>query len=682
MTDNIGFDIENEEQKIAFDLIENTNCSFFLTGEAGTGKTTFLKRVQKEINKNFLVLAPTGLAALSAEGETIHSFFGFPLEALDSYPEYNLNKDKHIIIRKTDTIIIDEVSMVRCDIVDAIDYVLRTELKSNLPFAGKQIVFVGDMFQLPPVVKKNSADARLIEYRYGTSDAFFHRANVFSRFTLPKIQFLKVYRQTDAGFKDLLNNIRYGRMTDSDIDILNGRVREADDDSDFSIELASRNTDVVKINNDHLRMLGGETKEYEGVVEGEFVSELPVPMKLTLKVGAQVMFCRNDTPMHRWVNGTIGVITALEQTGVKVKLADDKEIAVEPISWESYRQSFNVLTNKIEKTLVGSYKQLPLKLAWAITIHKSQGLTFDKLKLNLEHKMFLPGQLYVALSRVRTLEGLTIHGKVFRDDANQNAEVLAFADSYNNDTQIETELNDGKILYPLLRVNDYDAAAVATLGLVLEKIRKGTLRDAAMMAKKMFDIVIFDNCLMGVTKGFDLIPEDGNIANFLNALICLYSERYEEAVAFADRVLAKRVCREAMFIKARSLQMMARYEESDMVNSALIAIYDANSENMDGKLCALVASVNEKVGDPSFVYLQKILSMRPMYIPVIIRMRDYCRRNNICLQVNADDENYCLAVDFNNQELCDEDFIEHISGQLNQKPMIVLRQQIREVVVG
>ena len=398
-------DTENKQQVLAYELIANTNSSFFLTGRAGTGKTTFLRKVQKMIDKQFITLAPTGVAAILAGGDTIHSFFGLPMDVCYPGTMGNLNEARIQTLLHTDTIIIDEVSMVRCDIIDAIDYTLRKTLRSPQPFGGKQIIFVGDMFQLPPVVARKE-EFELMQDLYHTENFFYYKADVIKRIRLVKIEFEKIYRQDDELFRHILDNVRLNRVTPEDLMNLNERVCQPSKEDGMVITLASRNCTADAINERCLAEIDSEEYVYEGSVQGTFDEKrFPVEKTMRLKVGAQVMFTRNDV-QKRWANGTLGKIAKLTQDEVQVTTNAGDTYVVPCCSWDSFSYDYDKEAKKLKKEVTGTFTQYPLKLAWAITVHKSQGMTFDKMSLDLSKGMFAAGQLYVALSRVRSLDGL------------------------------------------------------------------------------------------------------------------------------------------------------------------------------------------------------------------------------------------------------------------------------------
>ena len=368
-------DTQNVEQQKAFELVANTNTCLFITGKAGTGKTTFIKRIQEEINKNFLVLAPTGIAAIAVGGQTMHSFFGFPMQAMGPHTDTSLSNEKFQILKETDTIIVDEASMVRSDMVDGMDRCLRMVFETNMPFGGKQVIFVGDLFQLPPVVKEGSADAEMLHDLYGAGLPFFYKAFVLKRMNLPKIEFQKVYRQSDEDFLNILDKMRNGEVTNEDMALLNKHVKKDATSDDYSVTLTSFNFMAEKINDEKLDAIEEEEFCYQAEIHDDFKkSDAPVPEFLRLKVGAQVIFCRNY-PQAGYMNGTIGKVSKLDEEHIFVTLENGAVINVSRVDWENLQSKYNRQTHKMESEVVGSFTQFPLKLAWAITIHKSQGMT-------------------------------------------------------------------------------------------------------------------------------------------------------------------------------------------------------------------------------------------------------------------------------------------------------------------
>lgn len=450
----VNIDLENEEFLNALQLIQHTNTSVFLTGRAGTGKSTFLKYICKNTHKKYIVVAPTGIAAINAGGVTMHSFFRIPfrpilpddpdLSTKDGriYDFLRYNKEKIKLIKETELLIIDEVSMVRADTLDFIDQVLRVYTKSKLPFGGKQILMVGDAFQLEPVVK---ADDWTILKRFYQSPYFFS-ARVFTRIPLIQIELRKVYRQKDSKFVQILDKIRVDKATYEDISLINERLNknfEPPADEMF-ITLAPRRDTVNYINEKKLNELLGDPVTLVGEIRGEFQeSALPTLKELVLKENAQVMFVKND-PHHRWYNGSLGLIEEINEDGIFVRTEDDQIHLVNREKWVNIRYRYDEENNKIIEEEIGSFTQFPLRLAWAITIHKSQGLTFEKVVLDFNGGAFASGQLYVALSRCRSLNGIILKTPVTLNDIIVNDHVQKFAKTANDQKLIQEELNKAK----------------------------------------------------------------------------------------------------------------------------------------------------------------------------------------------------------------------------------------------
>ena len=644
--EQMQIDTENRQQVMAYELIANTNSSFFLTGRAGTGKTTFLRKVQQMVDKQFITLAPTGVAAILAGGDTIHSFFGLPMDVCYPGTMGKMNEARIQTLLHTDTIIIDEVSMVRCDIIDAIDYTMRKTLRSTQPFGGKQVIFVGDMFQLPPVVARKE-ERELMQDLYHADDCFFYKADVIKRMRLVKIEFQKVYRQDDAQFLQILENVRLNKVTPEDLMHLNERVCLPTKEDGMVITLASRNSTADAINEQRLAEINAEEYVYEGTVQGKFDEKrFPVEMTMRLKVGAQVMFTRNDQ-QRRWANGTLGKVTKLAKDEIQVTTNSGEAYVVPVCSWESYSYEYDKEARKLKKEVTGTFTQYPLKLAWAITVHKSQGMTFDKMSLDLSKGMFAAGQLYVALSRVRSLKGLFLSRNVIPQYAHTSREVLQYANGYNDEQTINSEIESGKAVYAALNHHDYDQAAKQYLLLVQKKAQAGDIKEAMQQTKRFLDTVIGDEELFGCITEIPAALKEANhwAPKFLVALLSLYADEYEQGLEYIDCVLAQHQCPEALFVKSRCLAKLERYAEADAVNVLLGETFDMSTP--DAKVLYMIAMLNElHIGDPGLAYMQQLIGARPKYDKAILSIRQLMKRKGLML-VKFSDEPRELVDDFN-----------------------------------
>jgi len=449
-------DLENGEMQKALQIIQFTRRSLFLTGKAGTGKSTFMRHIAATIKKKHIILAPTGIAAINAGGSTLHSFFKLPFHPLlptdKRYSARNIrdtlkyNGEKTKLLREVELIIIDEISMVRADIIDFIDKVLRIYNRNmREPFGGKQLLLVGDIYQLEPVIKED--ERQLLRPFYPS--CFFFDAHVFREMQLIAVELKKVYRQRDAQFISLLDHIRTSQVSDTDLRLLNARVNAeiGTEEGRLSITLSGRRDTVDYINEKQLNTLPDQPTIFYGHIEGEFPeSSLPTPIELEVKTGAQVLFIKNDKE-RRWVNGTLGTIIGFgdEEDGIiYVRTEDGRDFDVEREIWSNVRYTFNEKEQKIEEEEIGSYQQFPLRLAWAITVHKSQGLTFNNVKIDFTGGVFAGGQTYVALSRCTSLQGISLQEPIRRENIFVRTEVTNFARNYNNLNIINSALQESK----------------------------------------------------------------------------------------------------------------------------------------------------------------------------------------------------------------------------------------------
>lgn len=454
-------DTNNREFQDALQLITHTRQSVFLTGKAGTGKSTFLKYICAHTKKKYVVLAPTGIAAINAGGVTLHSFFKLPFRPmLPDDPDLSLKdgrifeffkyrKQHRKIISEVELIIIDEISMVRADIIDCVDRILRVfSGQMRLPFGGKQLLFVGDVFQLEPVVPSDQKEILSLFY----ASPFFFSARVFKSINLVPIELQKVYRQTDPVFINILDRIRSNTARSQELETLNARYFPdfTPKNEDMYITLATRRDQVDYINEKKLAELPGEEFVSAGKIDGDFPeSSLPTQLNLSIKEQAQVIFIDNDHE-RRWVNGTIGMVSGIDDEGhVYVLLENGIEHLVSPTSWRNYKYKYNEKEKRIEEEIVGTFEQLPIRLAWAITVHKSQGLTFSRVVVDLTGGVFAGGQTYVALSRCTSLDGLVLKSKISSRDIFVRKEIVEFGAHFNDQQLIEKSLreSEAELLY-------------------------------------------------------------------------------------------------------------------------------------------------------------------------------------------------------------------------------------------
>lgn len=521
--------MKNPELELALNFVEKTDRNIFLTGKAGTGKTTFLHQIKNESLKRLVVVAPTGVAAINAKGVTIHSFFQMPFGPIipgiaSKNSKFKFGKTKIDIIRSLDLLIIDEISMVRADLLDGIDQVLKRYRDRNKVFGGVQVLMIGDLQQLSPVVKPY--EWQLLSPHYETS--FFFSSHAFQKANTISIELKHIYRQDNQEFIAILNEIRNDKLSQKSEEILNTRYQPnfVPKKEDGYITLTTHNNRASTINNKELDKLETKSHFYQATVKGKFNEyAFPTLDKLELKVGAQVMFIKNDSSLEkRYYNGKIGTITFLDKDYVYVACQDDDEvIETTPEIWENVSYDINQETKEINEKIAGSFEQMPFRLAWAITIHKSQGLTFEKAIIDAEAS-FAHGQTYVALSRCKTLEGMILKTKIRESSIINDNRVANFTKDVEEKHPDERDLNNSQkifqlnlinelfnfygFIFPLKRINDiYYNNKTSIKGTLIEK--SDTLKEEITTILKVG--TTFKNQIEELSKSVDSLENDSEI---------------------------------------------------------------------------------------------------------------------------------------------------------------------------
>ncbi|MTK54158.1 helix-turn-helix domain-containing protein [Paludibacter sp.] len=541
----------NEQADLALQYIQCTDQHLFLTGKAGTGKTTFLKRLREISPKRMIVVAPTGVAAINAEGVTIHSFFSLPFTPFipkearvenESERQYRFSHIKIDILRSLDLLVIDEISMVRADILDAIDEVLRRYKNKNKPFGGVQLLMIGDLQQLPPVV--TDADSEVLKRYYDTN--FFYGSRALSKTRFVTIELQHIYRQSEAKFIGLLNAVRDNQLSPEVIDLLRQRTIPGFQADDY-IMLTTHNHQAQRINDQRLKELKNASWFFKAKVTGDFPeSSYPTDFELELKPGARVMFLKNDSsPEKAYFNGKIGVITSIDDETIYVQSeGEERIIAVHPMEWNNMQYTIDDATQEIVETVIGTFEQYPLKLAWAITIHKSQGLTFDKVVIDAR-AAFAHGQVYVALSRCRSLDGLVLSTPVHQNSLVSNSEIEQFTRQQKANAPSQESLRTAQQYYMqelLIDLFDFTPLQKEIINLIYrlrenEQVVSGNIHVTIRNTKEFVNQEIVEIGIKFHSQINELIAQNGDVEN--NPLL---QERIRKATFFfgekIDRCMA------------------------------------------------------------------------------------------------------------------------------------------------
>lgn len=552
----------NEQLELAWQFVERTGVNVFLTGKAGTGKTTFLRRLKERSPKRMIVVAPTGVAAINAGGVTIHSFFQFPLAPYVPGSSFNtkderfrFSKEKKRIIRTLDLLVIDEISMVRADLLDQIDAVLRLHKDRNRPFGGVQLLMIGDLSQLAPVARES--DWTLLREYYTTPYFFGSKALQQTRHVTIELQ--HVYRQTDTTFVDILNEVRENRLTANGLAMLNSRYCKEEKvlNSEGVIRLTTHNLTANNYNEQRMDSLKGKRYTYEAEITGTFPeSSYPAEKTLELKKGCQVMFLKNDTQGARYYNGKLGIITSLDDDHIKVRGLDDgTEVEVTPDVWTNARYVIDKESKEIREEIDGEFRQYPLRLAWAITVHKSQGLTFDRAVIDV-NAAFAAGQVYVALSRLRSLEGLLLTAPLSPAAVKTDVAVTQYMNTELAQAQhTATHLNDFERSYYLEMLSEL--FSFKSLGADMQRI----LRLLTEHFYKIFPTLL-DNYK---EKDSLFAREIGGVAATFNTQ---YTQLVNQSGDYAkDKLLAERISKGATYFANKLDEIVKPLIESTQIDS-------------------------------------------------------------------------------------------------------------------
>ncbi|MEA3546547.1 MAG: helix-turn-helix domain-containing protein [Thermodesulfobacteriota bacterium] len=548
----------NPELELANDFVQYTDCNIFLTGKAGTGKTTFLHNLKKRSAKRMIITAPTGVAAINAGGVTLHSFFQLPfgpfVPGSDTYERnkqrlFRFSKEKKQIIKSLDLLVIDEISMVRADLLDAVDAVLRRHRRNNQPFGGVQLLMIGDLHQLSPVAKRD--EWQLLQQHY--ESVYFFSSKALAQTELVPLELKHIYRQSDAGFIKLLNQVRDNRLDESTLSELNKRFipNFSPDENQGYITLTTHNSSADSINQSRLKSLVKKEHRFKAEISEDFPEHIyPTAATLLLKEGAQVMFVRNDSSADKlYYNGKIGKVSKISSKSIKVICpGDQQEIKVEPVTWENIKYTVDEKTKEIDENIIGKFSQYPLKLAWAITIHKSQGLTFEKAIIDAQ-AAFTHGQVYVALSRCKTLEGMVLNSPISAKGVQTDNAISDFDENTRQNPPSAEQLQAAKISYQQhLLLDCFDFHLLANRLNYLVRLLLGNARVVQIIG-------IQDIRQVQKQTGKDILHVSESFKHQLNTL-------FSETLPGSDPVILERIAKASIWFQEKFSSILGELTEN------------------------------------------------------------------------------------------------------------------------
>lgn len=676
MEKNLVFDTPAEQ---AFIKCYNAdfNKSIVLTGSAGCGKSTILRYCVQNGNRNVVMSAFTGAAARNIDGKTLNSLFQLPFGIITPATELKCTHGMQERIEKMDCLVIDEIFSCPAYILDAVDKIMRYARKDNRPMGGVRCVLMGDPKQLGPVANSRAPeDRKAIVDMYGEGMPYVWKSRVWKELNPFHIHLTKIHRQADAEFQQILERASIGRNTEADIARLNQCVRPTFNDKAVTITPFNKAADII--NENEMAKLSTPEFSYEGTTSGDYPfkdADLPAPKELKLKVGCRVMATRNSS-QNGFFNASLGTVTRLTDKEVFVKFDDNtSETNVPRMVWESTENHYNPETKKMETKITGTYTQFPLRIGYAISIHKSQGQTYTAVNIDTTRRFFCDGMGYVALSRCRSLDGITFNHPLDRSYIRQSLEVLQYMKDSQLTEDLDAELEAISAIDGAANKGDYDCACREGVRFVRNAIADGKIQFAAELIRKIYGVMIADD-LSGVMEGFLNVSGNDVDTLLVNAFSAVYSGRYNDAFRYADSILSTATLPEALYIKARAQYLSKAYVAADQTNTELInggsyaVIYDSRN---DCKALFLASLTNREIGDFCLAFWQQVIRLRPKYLRTYIELRKDML--NAGLSLPQGDEESSIITKWNDAGLNAEEF-KNILDSLEHDDLMALRKVI------
>lgn len=655
----------------------DSNKSIVLTGSAGCGKSTILKYCVQNGNRNVVMSAFTGAAARNIDGRTLNSLFQLPIGIITPTTELKCTHSMQECIEKMDCLVIDEIFSCPAYILDAVDRIMRYARKDNRPMGGVRCVLMGDPKQLGPVVNnRDPEECKALADMYGEGMPYVWKSRVWKELNPFNIHLTKIHRQADAEFQQILERASIGRNTEADVARLNQCVRIAFNDKAVTITPFNKAADAI--NEKEMGKLNTPEFTYEGTTSGDYPfkdADLPAPKQLKLKVGCRVMATRNSA-QHGFFNASLGTVTRLTNDEVFVKFDDSSsETNVPRLVWESTENHYNQETKQMETNITGTYTQFPLRIGYAISIHKSQGQTYTAVNIDTTRRFFCDGMGYVALSRCRSLDGITFNHPLNRSYIRQSMEVLQFINDSQLTDDLDAELEAISAIDGAANKGDYDRACREGVRFVRNAIVDGKIHFAAELIRKIYGVMIADE-LSGAMEGFLDISGNDVDTLLVNAFSAVYSGRYNDAIRYANNILTTATIPEALYIKACAQYLSKAYVAADQTNVELLnggsyaVIYDSCN---DSKALYLASLTNREIGDSCLEFWQRIIKLHPKYHRTYLELRKDML--NAGFSLPQGDEQSPIITKWNDTSLDAEEF-KMVLDSLGHDDLMELRKVI------